>query len=195
MKSVIIYSHPVEGSFCSAMRDAAQRGLSAAGHDVDIIDLAMDEFDPVMGLDEWQVYRSRTGQVPTELERYAQLVREAEIVVFVYPTWWSGVPAQLKGWFDRSLVPGVAFAFSDDGKVRPALEHVQKIFIVTTYGSPKLYVRLVNDNGRRLIARALRIATRKRARTTHLGLYEMDKATDTQRREFLQKIEKTLAQV
>jgi putative NADPH-quinone reductase len=193
MNTLIIYCHPVEGSFCSAMRDAAQRGLVDAGHDVEIIDLAKDGFDPIMGLDEWQVYMSRSGQVPIELERYAQLMRKAEIVVFVYPTWWSGVPAQLKGWFDRVLVPDVAFSFSDDGKVQPALEHVHKMFILTTYGSPKLYVRLVNDNGRRLISRALRIATKKRARATHLGLYEMDKATDTHRREFLQEIEKTMA--
>lgn len=175
------------------MRDAAQRGLLSAGNDVDIIDLALDEFDPVMGTEEWQVYMNRTGEVPTGLERYAQLISEAEILVFVYPTWWSGVPAQLKGFFDRVLVPGVAFSFSGDGKVRPALAHVQKMFTVSTYGSPQLYVRLVNDNGRRLIARALRIATLKRARVAHLGLYQMDKATDTQRREFLQKIEDTLA--
>lgn len=194
MNTVIVYCHPVEGSFCSAMRDAAHRGLITAGHDVEIIDLAKDAFDPIMGLEEWQVYMSRTGQVPTELARYAELVRAAEVLVFVYPTWWSGVPAQLKGWFDRVLVPGVAFSFSDQGKVRPALEHVQKMFIVSTYGSPKLYVRLVNDNGRRLISRALRIATKKRARVTHLGLYEMDKATDAQRRGFLHKIEKTLAE-
>lgn len=194
MNTVIIYCHPVEGSFCSAMRDAAQRGLITAGHDVAVIDLAQDAFDPIMGLAEWQVYMSRTGQVPNELARYAELVRAAEVLVFVYPTWWSGVPAQLKGWFDRVLVPGVAFSFNSEGKVRPALEHVQKMFIVTTYGSPKLYVRLVNDNGRRLISRALRIATKKRAHITHLGLYEMDKATDVQRREFLHKIEKTLAE-
>lgn len=176
------------------MRDAAQRGLIAAGHDVDVIDLAHDGFDPIMGLDEWQVYMSRSGEIPADVVRYVQLIRMAEIVVFVYPTWWSGVPAQLKGWFDRVLVPGVAFSFSDDGRVRPALEHIQKMFIATTYGSPKLYVRLVNDNGRRLISRALRIATTKRARVKHLGLYQMDKATDTHRREFLQKIEKTLGQ-
>ncbi|CAB4560598.1 MAG: flavodoxin family protein [Actinobacteria bacterium] len=195
MNTVIVYCHPVEGSFCSAMRDAAHRGLIAAGHEVEIIDLAKDAFDPIMGLEEWQVYMSRTGQVPTELTRYVELVRAAKVLVFVYPTWWSGVPAQLKGWFDRVLVPGVAFSFSDEGKVRPALEHVQKMFIVSTYGSPKLYVRLVNDNGRRLISRALHIATKKRAQVTHLGLYEMDKATDVQRREFLHKIEKTLAEI
>jgi putative NADPH-quinone reductase len=193
MNTVIIYCHPVEGSFCSAMRDAALRGLNAAGHDVDIIDLAADEFDPVMGTDEWHVYMSRTGKVPTELERYVQLVRNAEKLVFIYPTWWSGVPAQLKGWFDRVLVPGVAFSFSEDGKVSPGLKHVQKMFVISTYGSPKLYVRLVNDNGRRLISRALRLATQQRTRVTHLGLYQMDKASDIQRREFLLHIENTLA--
>lgn len=195
MKSLIIYCHPVEGSFCSAMRDAAQRGLASAGHEVNIIDLAMDEFNPVMDTTEWQIYMDRSGEIPAGLERYAHLMSEAEILVFVYPTWWSGVPAQLKGWFDRVLVPGVAFAFSNDGRVRPALAHVRKMFIVSTYGSPKLYVRLVNDNGRRLISRALRIATMKRARVSHLGLYEMDKATDLDRREFLHKIEKTMARI
>lgn len=195
MNTVIIYSHPVEGSFCSAMRDAARRGLETAGHEVSVIDLAVDDFNPVMGLDEWHQYMSRSGTISVELKRYVDLVRHAEVLVFVYPTWWSGVPAQLKGWFDRVLVPGVAFSFNANGKVRPALEHTRRIFVFSTYGSPKLYVKLVNDNGRRLLCRALRIATQKRARTTHLGLYAMDKATDVQRSNFLSKIETKMAQL
>jgi len=195
MNTVIIYCHPVEGSFCSAMRDAAHRGLVRAGHQVEIVDLAMDAFDPIMNREEWELYMSRSGDIPHDLDRYAQLVRSAEILVFVYPTWWSGVPAQLKGWFDRVLVPGIAFSFSGEGKIRPALEHAQRIFVLTTYGSPKLYVKIVNDNGRRLVSRALRVATKKRARVTHFGLYQMDKATDSQRGAFLQTIEKELARV
>ena len=44
------------------------------------------------------------------------------MLVFVYPTWWSGLPAILKGWLERVMVPGVGFVFDEQtGKVRPGL--------------------------------------------------------------------------
>lgn len=195
MNAVVVYSHPVEGSFCSAMRDAAVRGLQAAGHTVSVIDLRKDNFTPVMSQQEWHTYMSRTGELQSDLVSYAESVLHAQILVFVYPTWWSGMPAQLKGWLDRVLVPGVGFSFDEKGKVAPALEHLERIHVVTTYGSPKLYVKLVNDNGRRIVSRALRFTTQKRARVTHQGLYEMDKATDSDRRAFLQRIEQKMAKL
>lgn len=195
MKAVIVYCHPVEGSFCSAMRDAARRGLSAAGHDVSVIDLAAEGFDPVMGRDEWDVYMAQTGTVPAGLEQHARLLTQAEILVFAYPTWWSGVPAQLKGWFERVLVPGIGFRLDEHKKVRPAIGHVRHLHLLTTYGSPKLYVRLVNDNGRRLIGRALRLAMVHRPRLVHHGLYAMDKATSADRERFLARIEARMSRL
>ena len=195
MNAVVVYSHPVEGSFCSAMRDAAVRGLQAAGHTVSVIDLRNDNFQPVMIQQEWRTYMSRSGELASDLVTYADLVRHAHILVFVYPTWWSGMPAQLKGWLDRVLVPGVGFAFDDKGKVSPAIEHLERIHVVTTYGSPKLYVKIVNDNGRRIVSRALRFTTKKRARVSHQGLYRMDKATDSDRRNFLERIEQKMAKI
>jgi hypothetical protein len=58
-----------------------------------------------------------------------------------------------------------------------------------------LYVRFVNDNGRRLITRALRISTGVRTRVTRLGLYAMDKASDKSRRKFLTRIEKSMGKL
>lgn len=195
MNAVVIYSHPVEGSFCSAVRDAAVRGLEAAGHTVSVIDLRKDNFMPVMSQHEWHTYMSRSGELSADLVAYAERVRQAQVLVFVYPTWWSGMPAQLKGWLDRVLVPGVGFSFDEKGKVAPAIEHLERIHVVTTYGSPKLYVKLVNDNGRRIVSRALRFTTQKRARVTHQGLYEMDKASDSDRRNFLRRIEQKMAKI
>ena len=48
-------------------------------------------------------------------------------MVFVYPTWWSGLPAILKGWLDRVMVPGVGFRFDEQGKVKPGLHQVRRI--------------------------------------------------------------------
>lgn len=193
MNAVVLYCHPVEGSFCSALRDAAVRGLASAGYDVTVVNLAADEFNPVMSRDEWRTYMSRSGEVHSGLRTYVDALRYADVLVFVYPTWWSGMPAQLKGWFDRVLVPEVGFSFDSKGRVSPAIENVRRIHIVTTYGSPKLYVKLVNDNGRRIISRALRFATQKRARVSHQGLYEMDKATHEDRADFLSRVEKKAA--
>lgn len=193
MRALVIYCHPVEGSFCSAMRDAAVRGLNAGGHDVSVIDLAADDFDPVMSSDEWEKYMQRGDNHAPEILRYMEMVKNSEILVFVYPTWWSGLPAQLKGWMERVLVAGVAFRFNDKNRVRPGLMQLRRIHVISTYGSPKLYVRIANDNGRRILLRALRMSGPWRTRTSHQGLYALDTSTVESRKKFLSDIEKKTA--
>ena len=192
MNALVVYCHPVEGSFCSAMRDAAISGLRAAGHTVDLIDLAAEHFNPVMSTSEWNTYRQANGDVPVGLERDVALVKSAEIIVFVYPTWWGGLPAQLKGWLERVMLPGTAFVFNENNKVRPGLRNIQRIHIASTFGSPWLYVRLVNDNGRRILARAFRLNTSLRTKVSTSSLYAMDTATDASRKSFLLFLEKKM---
>lgn len=195
MQALVIYCHPIEGSFCSAMRDAAVNGLQRAGHEVMLVDLAASEFDPVMSHEEWIAYNTGNGVIPEGLEHYVSMLREAEILVFVYPTYWSGMPAQLKGWLERVFVHGVAFTLNKKNKIRPALQHVKHICVISTFGSPYLYVKFVNDNGRRIITRALRISTGVRTRVSRFGLYAMDKATHDDRQRFLLRIEKSMAKL
>lgn len=193
MRAIVIYSHPVEGSLCSAMRDAAVRGLQSAGHDVTVFDLAADGFDPVMPEHEWKKYMNREIVDDPTLLRYIDAVKQSEIFVFVYPTWWSGLPAQLKGWLERVLVTGVAFRFTSSDRVRPGLTHLRRVHVISTYGSPKSYVRIVNDNGRRILTRALRLCGTRRTRTSHQGLYALDTSTVESRQKFLRDIEKKTA--
>ena len=192
MNALVVYSHPVEGSFCSAMRDAAISGLRAAGHTVDLIDLAAEHFNPVMSTSEWNTYQQGNGDVPVGLERDVALVKSAEIIVFVYPTWWGGLPAQLKGWLERVMLPGTAFVFNENNKVRPGLRNIQRIHIASTFGSPWLYVRFVNDNGRRILARAFRMNTSLRTKVSTSSFYAMDTATDASRKSFLLSLEKKM---
>ena len=177
------------------MRDAAVNGLQQAGHEVAVIDLAVDEFDPVMSYEEWMTYNTGLGVIPAGLEHYVAMLREAEILVFVYPTYWSGMPAQLKGWLERVFVQGVAFKLNKNNKVRPTMLHVKHICVISTFGSPYMYVKLVNDNGRRIITRALRISTGLRTRVSRFGLYAMDKATHDDRQKFLLRLEKSMAKL
>jgi putative NADPH-quinone reductase len=174
------------------MRDAAIAGLQSAGHTVNVIDLAAEHFNPVMSTSEWNTYRQGNGDVPVGLERDVALVKSAEIIVFVYPTWWGGLPAQLKGWLERVMLPGTAFVFNENNKVRPGLKNIRRIHIASTFGSPWLYVRIVNDNGRRILARAFRMNTSWRTKVSASSLYAMDTATDASRENFLLSLEKKM---
>jgi NAD(P)H dehydrogenase (quinone) len=91
------------------------------------------------------------------------------------------------------LVPGVAFTFDDDGKVLPALQNIKRIVGVSTYGSPWTYVKLINDNGRRMLTRALRLTCDRRAATTWLGLYSIDTTGMPEREAFLDRVHHTMA--
>ena len=193
MRALIIYCHPVEGSLCSAMRDAAERGLRSAGHDVSLIDLRADDFNPVMPEHEWKSYMDGGAVSDPLVARYIEMVKDSDILVFVYPTWWSSLPAQLKGWLERVLIAGVAFRLNEKNRVRPGLTRLRRIHVISTYGSPKLYVRLVNDNGRRTLLRTLRLSCTWKTRTSHQGLYALDTSTGDSRKKFLLDIEKKTA--
>jgi NAD(P)H dehydrogenase (quinone) len=144
VRAVLVHCHPVEGSFSSALRDAARRGLQAAGHDVTVLDLSAESFRCVMTRSEWEAYMAGGNETPGAIVRHVDAIRAAEMLVFTYPTWWSGLPAQLKGWLERVMMPGVAFTMEND-RIRPALGHVRRIIVISTYGSPWPYVKAVTD--------------------------------------------------
>jgi len=126
------------------------------------------------------------------IAEHAALVQSVDTLVFVYPTWWSSLPAILKGWLERVMVPGVAFVFDDSGKVQRNLMHIRRIVGISTYGSPRLYVRAINDNGRRTLMRVLRLSCGWRTRGRWLGLYAIDTATAAQRAAFLRRVDRRM---
>lgn len=193
MRALVVYCHPIPDSFCAALRDAAVRGLRSAGHEVSIIDLYGEKFEPVMRREEWARYVKLGGEIPDGLGAHVDLVKSSQILVFVYPSWWGGLPAMLKGWFERVLLPGIAFRLNDKGRIVPAMHHVRKVYMISTFGSPRSYVKFVNDNGRRIISRALRTTTRLRTRYSALTLYAMDKQNDRDRAAFVARVERKLA--
>ena len=94
----------------------------AAGHEVDDCDLYAENFQPVLTAGERRAYHSPTpdtASVVREIER----LRRAEGLVFVFPTWWFGMPAILKGYIDRVWIPGVAFELKN-GRTLPSHERL-----------------------------------------------------------------------
>lgn len=194
MLALIVVAHPSADSYCHALAGRAEAGLLAAGHEVVVLDLYARGVSVAMTKEEREAYHSDSPIVDPVISEHAALVQRAEALVFVYPTWWSGLPAILKGWLERVMVPGVGFVLDErTNKVRPGLGQMRRLVGITTYGSPRRYVRLVNDNGRRIITRALRMSCGLRVRASWLGLYAIDTSTPAERQAFLADVERKMA--
>jgi len=192
MKALVVCAHPRGESFTHALTRAAVRGCERAGHDVTVVDLYELGFRAEMLLEEHRAYHSETPLLDPMTIEHAELVKTHEMLVFVYPTWWGGLPAVLKGWLERVMVLDVAFRFERQ-RVRPALTHVRRIVGITSYGSPWWAVKLLQDGGRRTLARALRMSCGGHVATTWLGMYSVDTSGIVERAAFLDRVEHTMA--
>ncbi|MEM8903419.1 MAG: NAD(P)H-dependent oxidoreductase [Actinomycetota bacterium] len=192
-RTLVVHAHPGDDSLSAALLDATLSGLDRAGHEVVLQRLHPDGFRAAMSAEERREYHDEYPPTDPIARRYADEIGGVESMVFVYPTWWFGPPALLKGWFDRVLVHGVAFSLDDDGGLRSHLRHVRRVAGVTTYGSPRWVVRLSGDGGRRSINRTLRMMCHPRCRTTWHGLYAVDEAEPATTGAYVREVEEAFA--
>ena len=194
MRVLVVYSHPDPDSLVAAALARALAGLSTGGHEVRVTDLYDDGFEPAMTADE-RLSHAEPGVAP-ELQRYADDLAWAEALVLVYPTWWSGQPAILKGWIDRVWVAGVAWELPEGANLlRPRLHNVRRIVAVTTHGSSKLINALQGESGKRTVTRSIRTMCSKRTRTKWCALYGLDTIDEAKRVAFLDRVERTLSKL
>jgi NAD(P)H dehydrogenase (quinone) len=115
----------------------------------------------------------------------------------VYPAWWYGMPAMLKGYFDRVWLPGVAFDVTPDGRVlTDRLRRIRRIIVVTTYGGSWWLVRIVlGDPARKLVSRAIRALCAPGCRVDWYVHYNMDRATPRQLGRFLERVRAGVARL
>lgn len=99
---------PQQRSFTAAVAAAAMRGAQAAGHDVDLIDLAADGFQPAMSRQDLAAWRQGRTDDPVVAD-YQRRLLDADHLAFAFPVWWSAMPAATKGFLDRVLTKGIMF--------------------------------------------------------------------------------------
>jgi NAD(P)H dehydrogenase (quinone) len=114
---LVVYCHPNETSFASTLHQTVLKALRSGGHEVTDLDLYADGFRPVMSREERREYED-PAQYRAAIKKYALQLAETEAIVAVYPTWWYGLPAMLKGYFDRVWAPGIAFDMGADGAIQ-----------------------------------------------------------------------------
>ncbi len=189
MRALVVYCHPRPESFTAAVRDVVLERLEARGAEIRLVDLYGEGFDPRLSAEEHINYED-TSVNQRGLETPIAHVEWCDTLLFVYPTWWYGLPAMLKGWLDRVLVPGVAFLMPDaDNKdIRPGLGHIKRIGVFTTCGATWWLTRLVGAPGRRTILRGLRFICAKGCRTTYAAHYAIDSSTPESRAAHLVRV-------
>jgi NAD(P)H dehydrogenase (quinone) len=171
-RCLLIQAHPLPDSLNTRLAATVETLARAQGWEVTRRDL-YDGFDPVLTREERASYYD--SPLPT-LDAEKRELAQAQVLILVFPTWWFGFPAILKGWFDRVWTPGVAYDHAPDlGAMRPRLHELREVLVVTTLGAPAWVDWLVM---RRPLRRILRWAiVRPCARQAHVrwcALYQAE---------------------
>jgi putative NADPH-quinone reductase/1,4-dihydroxy-2-naphthoate octaprenyltransferase len=137
-KVLVILGHPRRGSFCEALADAYVSGARNAGAEVRRLALGELGFEPNV-----LVPSPRDQPLEPGISEAVGHVAWAEHLVFVFPTWWGTMPACLKGFLDRVLMPGFAFADRDDGEGWDKLLVGKTAHLLTTMDTPPWVYRWI----------------------------------------------------
>jgi len=138
---LIINGHPDKLSLCNELALRYKKGVDAAGAECKLVNLADLTFNPVLT----HGYRQRTELEP-DLLMMQQEILNADHLVLVYPNWWGTYPALLKGFLDRTLLPGFAFKYREKGIMIDKLLKGKTARMMVTMDSPKWYYSLFLRN-------------------------------------------------
>lgn len=135
---LVVFGHPTAESLSDALAEAYSEGLQRGGAAVEQLKLRELSFDPSLR----QGFSQRQALEP-DLLRAQQLIERASHVAWFFPTWWAGPPALVKGFIDRTFLPGWAFAYRGSGNGLPdALLRGRSARLVTTMDSPNFWYQL-----------------------------------------------------
>lgn len=193
MKCLVVTTHPLTESLCKNLTKFIRNKAVASGHEVTIEDLYAFDFKPVLTANERKSYY-QVDYDSSKVTDQIQKLKETEVLVLVFPTWWFGFPAMLKGWFDRVWVPGIAYDHADDlGAIKPLLNNLKEVLVVTTLGAPWWVDKLLmRQPVKKVVKVALLTTCARKANLRFLSLYKSEKLNDKEVSLFKRKIEKAI---
>lgn len=137
---LIVYCNPNPKSLSSAYRDALVELTEMSANPVNVRDLYNIGFSPVLEMRDFDAVKH--GQIPAEVKVEQDYVMWANLITFVYPVWWAGMPALMKGYIDRVFTKGFAYTMDDEGHLKGLLGD-KKVVILNNMGFPYAYYEKV----------------------------------------------------
>jgi NAD(P)H dehydrogenase (quinone) len=153
MNVLVVYAHQEPSSFTASMKNVAIESLTKQGHSVALSDLYGQGFSAVAQKWDFVTTSGQHFNYMLEQKHAAKLefafspdivaeiekIQQANLILFVFPIWWFGVPAILKGWFDRVLAMGVTW---DGGRIyENGLLRGKQAMVVASAGGPSEYYK------------------------------------------------------
>ena len=135
MHLYIVYAHPSAQSFCREVLHEFCGGLQEKGHSFEVSDLYKNGFPSDMSPAQYEreIGMDPDAALPPDVIAEHERLARADMLVFIYPNWWSDVPAKLKGWFDRVWSYGYAYFYEKDG-LRKSRVNPKKALVICTAG-------------------------------------------------------------
>lgn len=146
MKALIIYAHPGSGKFSSCFLDKCKESLKQKNIYFEVLDLYKLEYDPVLRPDE--LYTAGNRNISENNLQIQEKIKLADSLIFIYPVWWGGMPAVLKGFIDRVFTPGFAFKYNKEKLLKfipDKLLNDKKILVFVNSGGPKFLYKILLD--------------------------------------------------
>ena len=130
MKNLIVYAHPNSGSLNHFFKQTVLESLQESGEEIAVRDLNEINFNPVLSLDDMN--GQRMGTVADDVKTEQDFITWADRIIFIYPIWWTGMPAIMKGYIDRVFSYG--FAYRYDQGIQKGLLTGKKTIIINSHG-------------------------------------------------------------
>jgi NAD(P)H dehydrogenase (quinone) len=187
LRILLVYAHPLETSFVSALHVRIVETLRTGGHVVDDLDLYAEKFDPVMPRETLLRY-VETKENTRGVESYVERLRAAEALVLVFPVWFDGLPAIMQGYFQRVFLPGVSVRIDEAGEFHPNLWNLKRMTAVSAYGESRRDVAAKGDPPRRFVRDNIGALIKPKGRFEYLPLYDMNFTTAPRRAAFMRRV-------
>lgn len=139
MKHVLIINgHPDKESFNYALSQAYINGTNKTNSIISQINISELKFNPNLQFG----YRKRTELEP-DLVKSIQKIKKANHIVWVFPMWWYGYPALMKGFIDRTFLPSITYQPIEGKSLPEKLLKGKSARLIITADTPKWYDFLI----------------------------------------------------
>ena len=135
---LVILGHPDANSFCGSLTKAYIDGAKVCGSEVRELQLGELKFDPIL----WNGY-NKIQELEPDLVKAQELILWSNHIVFIYPNWWGAMPALMKGFFDRTFLPGFSFKYRKDSTLWDTLLSGRTAHLMVTMDTPPWYYRWI----------------------------------------------------
>lgn len=193
---LVVSCHPLEESLCGNLTAHVIARCEDASVQLTHLDLYASGFDPVLSASERRGYFTQNHDA-SAVRDHSRLLEEADILILVFPVWWFGFPAMLKGWFDRVWAPGIAYEHGGDAApIKPRLSGLKHCVAVTTMGSPWWVDRLVMGRPvRKILRRAIVGACASHCDFQMACLYQAQAASPRSFTEFARRVDRIIDRI